>query len=90
MQGNKRALIDIFREQEAAEREVITTDAFMGILERMRVPLQSEDLMELFSIYDKKNEGLINYDDFISEQKYIHAVSQVHSIVTVHSINNYI
>ena len=85
MQGNKRALIDLLREQEAADSQVITTDAFVGILERMRAPVQSEDLMELFSIYDKKKEGLINYDDFISEQKYIHAVSNVQSTVTVYS-----
>lgn len=26
-------------------------------------------------MYDKKGEGSMSYDDFLSEQKYIHAVS---------------
>ena len=46
----------------------------------MELPLQSDDIIKLLSIYDKKGEGKINYDDFISEQKYIHAVS--HSLIT--------
>lgn len=41
----------------------------------MGAPLESEHLTSLFAIYDKKGEGVMNYDDFISEQKFIHAVS---------------
>ena len=43
----------------------------------MGVPLQSDDLTSLLAIYDKKGEGVMNYDDYISEQKYIHAVSLI-------------
>ena len=53
----------------------MTTDAFTSVLHSMGVPLQSDDIVSLLNIYDKKGGGVINYDDFISEQKYIHAVS---------------
>ena len=50
----------------------------------MGAPLQSEHLTTLLGIYDKKGEGVMNYDDYLSEQKYIHAVSLVYmySVVT--------
>ena len=53
----------------------MTTEAFTSVLHTMGVPLQSDDIMSLITIYDKKGEGVMNYDDYISEQKYIHAVS---------------
>ena len=53
----------------------MTTEAFTSVLHTMGVPLQSDDITSLIAIYDKKGEGVMNYDDYVSEQKYIHAVS---------------
>ena len=72
---NKRQLLELCREQKTGEGGVITTEAFTSVLHAMGAPLQSEHLTSLFAIYDKKGEGVMNCDDFISEQKFIHAVS---------------
>lgn len=72
---NKQLLLDLCHEQRSGDGGAIATDAFTSILHTMRVPLQSDNLTSLLAIYDKKGEGVMNYDDYISEQKYIHAVS---------------
>jgi ankyrin repeat protein len=72
-QVNKRQLLELCREQQSGEGGVITTEAFTSVLHTMGAPLQSEGLTSLLAIYDKKGEGVMNYDDFISEQKFIHA-----------------
>lgn len=75
-QTNKRLLLELCREQQSGDGLTITTDAFTSVLQSMGAPLESEHLTSLLNIYDKKGEGVVNYDDYISEQKYIHAVSQ--------------
>ena len=72
---NKPRLLELCREQQSGEGGVITTEAFTSVLHTMGAPLESEGLTSLLAIYDKKGEGVMNYDDFISEQKFIHAVS---------------
>ena len=67
--------MDFCRAQETKEG-VMATDAFTSVLETLGASLQSDGVTKLLTIYDKKAEGVMNYDDFISEQKYIHAVSQ--------------
>ena len=61
---------------------MISTEGFTSVLHTMGAPLQSEHLESLFSIYDKKGEGVMNYDDFISEQKFIHAVRHLYCVFT--------
>lgn len=76
-QTNKHLLLDLCREHRSGDSYMIITEAFTSsVLQPMGAPLQSENLTSLLAIYDKKVEGVINYDDFIFEQKYIHAVSQ--------------
>lgn len=41
----------------------------------MGMSLQSDERSKLIKIYDKKGEGFVNWDDLVSEHKYIHAVS---------------
>ena len=79
---NRHLLLELCREQQSGEDGVMTTDAFTSVLHTMGAPLQPDHITSLLTIYDKKGEGVINYDDFISEQKYIHAVS--HSQLHIH------
>ncbi len=74
---NKRAVIDLLRESDVQTSLTVSTEAFTTALQSLEVPLEEENWTQLFAIYDKKNDGVINYDDFLSEQKYIHAVSGV-------------
>lgn len=41
----------------------------------MDVPLSEEQWENFLRIYDKKGEGSINWDDILSDHKYVHAVS---------------
>ena len=71
---NKKVLVDLFKEQDTAKLEVITTEQFFSIVEGIAAPLDSDNKVKLLAIYDKKGEGKINYTDFITEQKFVHAV----------------
>ena len=53
------------------------TDELFGALDSMGMGLQSDDQSKLLKLYDKKGEGFINWDDLITDHKYIHAVSVV-------------
>ena len=44
-------------------------------MEQASVPLGPEELKKLVSICDKKGEGVLNYDDLLSDHKYINIVS---------------
>lgn len=72
---NRKAVTDLLREQDPTLSGTITTEAFTTTLQTIGVPLSSEDMPKLLHIYDKKGEGKLNYDDLLTEQKYIHAVS---------------
>lgn len=72
---NKRDIMDLLRAQDPNGTGTIPTDTFTSILQSIKAPLEHDELSKLLTIYDKKGEGVMNYDDFISEQKYIHAVS---------------
>ena len=71
---NKKALVDLLKEQDEAKSEVITTEQFFSALEGIAAPLDSDIKVKLLAIYDKKGEGKINYTDFLTEQKFVHAV----------------
>ena len=74
---NKRDIMDLLRAQDPKGTGMIPTDAFTSTLQSIKAPLEHDELSKLLAIYDKKGEGVMNYDDFISEQKYIHAVSSL-------------
>ena len=78
--------MDFCRAQETKEG-VMATDAFTSVLKTLGASLQSDGVTKLLTIYDKKAEGVVNYDDFISEQKYIHAVSQHYRQICLQSCN---
>ena len=73
---NKRVVVELLKEQNQEQPDVITTDQFFSVLEGIGAPLDSDSKVKLLAIYDKKGDGKINYDDFITEQKFVHAVSE--------------
>ena len=75
VQVNRQAVIGLLKDQDPDNTMKLSTDVFTSTLQSIEVPLDPDDFSRLFAIYDKKNEGVINYDEFIGEQKYIHAVS---------------
>ena len=56
---------------------VLPVDGFISALEGLGVPLTEEEWPKLMKIYDKKGEGSINWDDLMSDHKYVHAVSHL-------------
>ena len=72
---NKPVVIDVLKEHDTNKSGVISTEEFTTSLQGIGVPLQSEEFDKLLKIYDKKGEGKLNYEDFLTEQKFIHAVS---------------
>ena len=75
VQVNRQVVTDVLKEQDPDKSGVIPTQQFTTSLEGIGIPLQSEEFEKLIRVYDKKGEGKLNYDDFLTEQKYIHAVS---------------
>ena len=73
-------MIDLLREQDPDSKGTISTDALTSTLQSIAVPLESDEFSKLLALYDKKGEGVMNYDDFLSEQKYIHAVSRMAAV----------
>lgn len=71
---NKRAVVELLKEKNPEKSDVVTTELFFSILEEIGAPLDSDSKSRLLAIYDKKGEGKINYDDFITDQKFVHAV----------------
>ncbi len=67
--------MDVLKEQDEERSGVIPSDKFTEVLQGIGVPLQSEEFDKLLKVYDKKGEGKLNYEDFLTEQKFIHAVS---------------
>ena len=74
---NKAALLDVLQAQEENRGTVMPTEAFALALESMGAPLTGQDMTKLMRIYDKKGEGRLDWDDLISEHKYINAVSEL-------------
>lgn len=55
---------------------VLPVETFKTLLaEGMDAPITEDDWPKLLKIYDKKNEGVLNWEDLITDHKYIHAVS---------------
>ena len=73
---NKRVVLDLLKEQNPDKSDVIANELFFSVLEGIGAPLESDAKAKLLTIYDKKGEGKINYDDLFSEQKFVHAVSE--------------
>ena len=71
IQTNKRAVLDLLRSQDQSANFTLPTDAFSSTLEQASVPLGPEELKKLVSVCDKKGEGVLNYDDLLSDHKYI-------------------
>lgn len=72
---NRHSVLDLLREQDPDNKGTLPTDTFTSTLQSIAVPLESDEFSKLLALYDKKGEGVMNYDDFLTEQKYIHAVS---------------
>ena len=79
---NKRVVVELLKEKSPDKSDVITTDEFFSVLEGINAPLDSDSKVKLLAIYDKKGEGKINHDEFITEQKFVHAVSERSSTVS--------
>ena len=75
------------RQAEAQEEEVpeedkkeheagfLPRDAFLHCLTSVGAPFAEDQLVKLAALHDKTKSGNINYAEFLSEQKYITAVS---------------
>ena len=72
---NKKVVLDLLKEQSTEKSDAIATEQFFSVLEGIGAPLESDNKVKLLAIYDKKGEGKINYGDFLTEQKFVHAVS---------------
>jgi len=70
-------VLDVLKEQDVDKKSVLSTEQFTGALQGIGVPLGPEEFQKLIKVYDKKGEGKLNYDDLLTEQKFIHAVSSV-------------
>ena len=64
-------------EEDAKEREAgfLPRDTFLQCLTSVGVPSDEEQLVKLAALHDKAKSGNVNYVEFLSEQKYISAVS---------------
>ncbi len=82
---NKIAVMDVLRGQDEERSGVIPSDKFTEVLQGIGVPLQSEEFDKLLKVYDKKGEGKLNYEDFLTEQKFIHAVSLLWNAAFMHA-----
>ncbi len=82
---NKIAVMDVLRGQDEERSGVIPSDKFTEVLQGIGVPLQSEEFDKLLKVYDKKGEGKLNYEDFLTEQKFIHAVSLLWNSAFMHA-----
>lgn len=66
---------------------VLPVETFKTLLaEGMDAPITEDDWPKLLKIYDKKNEGVLNWEDLITDHKYIHAVS-IYTHVAVECIH---
>lgn len=72
---NKQVVVELLKEKDNEKASVLPKEVFFSVLEEIGAPLESETRAKLQTIYDKKGEGKINYDDLITEQKFVHAVS---------------
>lgn len=52
----------------------ISVEVFQTILKDMSVPLSGDQWTKLLKVYDKKNEGSLNWEDLLTDHKYVHAV----------------
>ena len=66
--------MEVLRAQEENQGTVIPTETFASALESIGAPLTGHDMTKLMRIYDKKGEGRFDWDDLISEHKYVNAV----------------
>ena len=79
---NKLAVKDLLRGFDSENKGSLETEDFFTSMASMAMPLTEEGKAKLLTVYDKKGEGKISYNDLLSDHKYIHAVSG-HSLVGV-------
>ena len=72
---NKLAVKQLLKSFDYERTGVLETEEFFSSLTTMGIPLDEEGRTKLLSIYDKKKEGKVNYEDLLADHKYIHAVS---------------
>ena len=65
----------MLKEGSVNDDGVIQSDVFKELMTQMGAPLSEEEEEKLLKIYDKKGEGSINWDDLLTDHKYVHAVS---------------
>ncbi len=83
---NRVAVMDVLKQEDKDKTGVLLTDKFTQALQGIGVPLQSEEFEKLLQVYDKKGEGKLNYEDFFTEQKFIHAVSLSNACVSAYFV----
>ena len=53
---------------------MIPQEEFIQLLTSLGAPFSPEDLTKLAGMHDKSKSGMVNYEEFLSEQKYINTV----------------
>jgi hypothetical protein len=73
LQVNKLLLWELLKASESNVDGVMSVEEFQTILKDMNVPLGDDEWTKILKIYDKKNEGKLNWDDLLTDHKYVHA-----------------
>lgn len=72
---NKISVKEMLRGHDTERTGSLPVVTFMACLSELHIPLSQDSKTKLLAIYDKKGEGVINYDELLSVHKYIHTVS---------------
>ena len=70
-------VVPLLKSHEDNKDSVMPTESFTRALTAIGVPLNAEDWARLLKVYDKKGEGSINWDDLLTDHKYVNTVSRL-------------
>lgn len=68
-------MIPLLSSHEDNKDGVMPTESFTATLTNIGVPLTETEWPQLLKTYDKKGEGSLNWDDLLTDHKYVNAVS---------------
>ena len=74
LQCNRYSVYTTLRDDGSNKEGILPTSVFKDLMNGMRVPLSGDEWDKLLKTYDKKGEGSINWNDMLTDHKYIHAV----------------
>ena len=74
LQTNKHTVFTILKENPSNKEGVLPTEVFQTLLRELGVFLSDEEWVKLLKIYDKKGGGSLNWEDLLTDHKYVHAV----------------